>query len=58
MSGHPRHKRFLALCSPADASTPMADTDPPVTPAARLPFLFVQQYGPGPAASGIRACRR
>jgi hypothetical protein len=58
MNGGPGHNRFLALCSPADASTPMADTDPPVTPAARLPFLFVQQCGPSPAWRGGCAPRR
>jgi hypothetical protein len=58
MNGGPGHNRFLALCSPADASTPMADTDPPVTPAARLPFLFVHQRGPSPVPCGGWARRR
>jgi hypothetical protein len=30
---------ILAHITPADASTPPADTDPPVTPATRLPFF-------------------
>jgi hypothetical protein len=31
---------ILAHITPADASTPPADTDPPVTPATRLPFFL------------------
>ena len=54
MSALPGHNRFLALCSPADASTPMADTDPPVTPAARLPFLSSTHAAPAPCRPAAR----